>query len=223
MRTIVCLGHAALDRIYSVPHMPVGSTKVRATSYTEVGGGMASNAACAIARLLDPSTHRVEFWGRTGGDSAGAIIRADLVRYGVDTSHLHTFAGCASSQSAVMVDPDGDRMIVNYRGDTPTDDMSWLPFERIAGIAGALTDVRWLEGARGAALRRARRPCTRGARCRSRRRPDRPRAGAAGRARDLLRAGPFQLGRSRRRRSGVAGGDRRGRKNRRRHAREKKA
>ena len=38
MRTIVCLGHAALDRIYSVPQMPAGSTKVRATAYSEVGG-----------------------------------------------------------------------------------------------------------------------------------------------------------------------------------------
>src|SRR5512141_2475907 len=101
MQTIVCLGHAALDRIYSVPHMPVGSTKVRATGYTEVGGGMASNAACAIARLRDPARHRVEFWGRTGDDSAGEIIHADLARYGVDTTRLRAFAGCMSSQSAV--------------------------------------------------------------------------------------------------------------------------
>jgi sulfofructose kinase len=148
MRTIVCLGHAALDRIYRVPHMPVGSTKVRALSYSEVGGGMASNAACAIARLLDPAALRVEFWGRTGGDSAATIIRDELIRFGVDVSHLRRFDGCASSQSAVMVDPAGERMVVNYRGDTPTDDLSWLPFERVAGMAAALTDVRWLEGAR---------------------------------------------------------------------------
>src|SRR5512144_2031979 len=152
MRTLICLGHAALDRIYSVPHMPVGSTKVRATGYSEVGGGMASNAACAIAHLLDPSRHRVEFWGRTGGDSAGQIIHADLERYAVDTTHLRTFAGCMSSQSAVMVDPFGERMIVNYRGDVPTDDVSWLPFAQVADAAAILTDVRWLEGARALLL-----------------------------------------------------------------------
>jgi len=148
MKTIVCLGHAALDRIYTVPHMPVGSTKVRASAYTEVGGGMASNAACAIALLSDPQDVHVEFWGRTGDDSAGDIIRRDLIRYGVDATHLRTFAGCMSSQSAVMVDPSGDRMIVNYRGDVPLDDVSWLPFARVRDAAAILTDVRWLEGAR---------------------------------------------------------------------------
>ena len=148
MKTIFCLGHAALDRIYSVPQMPMGSTKVRATAYNEVGGGMASNGACAIARLCDPADFRVEFWGRTGDDSAGRIIHDDLARFGVDVTHLRAYAGCMSSQSAVMVDPAGERMIVNYRGDVPTDDVGWLPFERIAGAAAVLTDVRWLEGAR---------------------------------------------------------------------------
>jgi sulfofructose kinase len=148
MKTIICLGHAALDRIYNVLQMPVGSTKIRATGYNEVGGGMASNGACAIARLRDPDAFSVEFWGRTGDDSAGRIIREDLARYGVDVTHLRAFEGCMSSQSAVMVDPAGERMIVNYRGDVPADDIGWLPFERIAGAAAILTDIRWLEGAR---------------------------------------------------------------------------
>src|SRR5579862_6431601 len=148
MRTIVCLGHAALDRVYRVPHLPVGSTKVRATSYAEVGGGMAANAACAIARLLDPAKDRVEFWGHVGNDAAGCLIRDDLKRYGVDTTYLHTFDGHTSSQSAVMVDGTGERMIVNFRGDIPLDDLSWIPFDRIPDAAAILTDVRWLQGAR---------------------------------------------------------------------------
>ena len=148
MRAIICLGHAALDRIYRVPHLPSGSTKVRALAFREVGGGMAASAACAISRLLDPATHNVEFWGRIGGDSAGMIIRDEFARYGVAVPHLRTFVGCMSSQSAVMVDAAGERMIVNYRGDVPTDDVSWLPFAEVAGAAAVLTDVRWLEGAR---------------------------------------------------------------------------
>jgi sugar/nucleoside kinase (ribokinase family) len=39
-------------------------------------------------------------------------------------------------------------MIVNYRGDIPLDDLSWLPFDRMPGVTAMLTDVRWLEGAR---------------------------------------------------------------------------
>ena len=148
MRTIICLGHAALDRIYRVPHLPHGSTKVRALGFGEAGGGMAANAACAISRLLDPATHGVEFWGRTGDDSAGMIIREEFARYAVAIPHLRSFAGCMSSQSAVMVDAAGERMIVNYRGDVPTDDVSWLPFGKVRNAAAVLTDVRWLEGAR---------------------------------------------------------------------------
>ena len=148
MRTIICLGHAALDRIYRVPHLPHGSTKVRALEFGEVGGGMAANAACAISRLLDPATHSVEFWGRTGGDSAGMIIRDEFAAYAVAIAHLRSFPGCTSSQSAVMVDLAGERMIVNYRGDVPTADVSWLPFGEVGAAAAVLTDVRWLEGAR---------------------------------------------------------------------------
>ena len=148
MRTIICLGHAALDRIYRVPHLPSGSTKVRASSYEEVGGGMASNAACAISRLLDPAAHRVEFWGGTGNDGAGQVIHDNLARYAVDTTCLRAFAGCASSQSAVLVDGAGERMIVNYRGDVPLDDTSWLPLAEVRAAAAVLTDVRWMQGAR---------------------------------------------------------------------------
>ena len=147
-RPIICLGHAALDRIYRVTSLPVGSTKLRATGYSEVGGGMASNAACAISRLCDPARHSVEFWGRTGSDSAGAIIRDKFALFDVNVDHVKVFDGCMSSQSAVMVDDAGERMIVNYRGDVPLDDISWLPIDRIAGAAAVLTDVRWQDGAR---------------------------------------------------------------------------
>ena len=147
-RPIICLGHAALDRIYRVASLPVGSTKLRATGYSEVGGGMASNAACAISRLCDPARHSVEFWGRTGSDSAGTIIRDQFKLFDVNVDHVKVFDGCVSSQSAVMVDDAGERMIVNYRGDVPIDDVSWLPIERIAGAAAVLTDVRWLDGGR---------------------------------------------------------------------------
>lgn len=145
---IICLGHAALDRIYRVSTLPAGSTKLRASGYSEVGGGMASNGACAISRLLDPARHSVEFWGRTGDDSAGDIIRAQFQLFDVDVEHVKVFQGCMSSQSAVMVDDAGERMIVNYRGDVPVDDIAWLPLASIAGAAAVLTDVRWLEGGR---------------------------------------------------------------------------
>jgi len=153
---LICLGHATLDRIYQVEHLPTTPTKMRAKGFSEVGGGMSANAACAIARLLDPAAGSVALWGRAGGDSAGLLIRDELLRYGVDASRFRLFPGCISSQTAVMVDAAGERMIVNYRGDVPLDDISWIDFEDVAGASAVLTDVRWREGA-SALLRAARR------------------------------------------------------------------
>ena len=156
MRRYVCLGHATLDRVYQVERLPAGPTKMRARAFTEVGGGMAANAACAISRLLDAGTDSVALWGRAGADPAGVFIRSELLRYGVDASSFHLFPGCISSQTAVMVDAAGERMIVNFRGDVPLDDVSWIDFVAVAGAAAVLTDVRWREGAT-ALLRAARR------------------------------------------------------------------
>ena len=109
---------------------------------------MASNGACAMSRLCDPSRFSVEFWGRVGSDSAGDIIREQFTLFDVDVDHLKVFDGCVSSQSAVMVDNAGERMIVNYRGDVPVDDISWLPVARVVDAAAVLADVRWQDGAR---------------------------------------------------------------------------
>ena len=140
---VVCLGHAALDRIYSVEAIPRVATKVRASAYREVGGGMASNAACAIARLGG----RVAFWGRAGDDAAGATMAREFADYGVDARDFRLLGGCRSSQSAIVVDARGERLIVSHHGDAP-DDASWLPLARVRDAGAVLADVRWLAGAR---------------------------------------------------------------------------
>ena len=146
-RRYICLGHATLDRVYQVEHLPSGPTKMRARAFDEVGGGMAANAACAMSLLLPGDGGTVALWGRAGDDPAGVFIRSELLRYGVEASSFRLFAGCISSQTAVMVDAAGERMIVNYRGNVPLDDISWMDFEAVAGAAAVLTDVRWREGA----------------------------------------------------------------------------
>jgi len=149
---VICLGHAAFDRVHTVDAMPASATKVRATAYREVGGGMAANAACAIARLGGRAT----FWGRAGDDAAGAAMVRELVAYGVDASGLRLFEGCRSSQSTVIVDARGERLIVSYWGDAPGD-AGWLPLADVARAGAVLADVRWPEGALAlfAAARRA--------------------------------------------------------------------
>ena len=74
MKPIICVGHAALDHVYRIEAFPPAPTKVRSLEHIESGGGMAANAASAIAKLGG----KVELWSRTGADAAGERIRAFL-------------------------------------------------------------------------------------------------------------------------------------------------
>jgi sulfofructose kinase len=146
LKPIVCVGHAALDYVYRIEAFPPEPTKVRSLEHLESGGGMAANAAAAIARLGG----QVELWSRTGGDSAGERIHKFLAADGVDITYVRTFEHARSSTSAVIVDNNGERLIIGERDHAMPMDSSWLPFERIAGAAAVLSDLRWVEGTRDA-------------------------------------------------------------------------
>jgi sulfofructose kinase len=143
-KRIICVGHAALDRIYRIEAFPPHPTKVRALEHIEAGGGMAANAAVAIARLGG----RPELWSRVGDDHAGATIRAGLKAEQVDVRYMQAFEGARSSTSAIIVDDKGERLIVGQRDAGMPSDTSWLPLERVNDADAVLGDLRWLEGVR---------------------------------------------------------------------------
>jgi sulfofructose kinase len=141
---IICVGHAALDRIYRIESFPAQPTKVRALEHIEAGGGMAANAAVAIARLGGVA----ELWSRVGDDSAGHTIRTGLRAERVDIRYVQAFEGARSSTSAIIVDDNGERLIVGQRDAGMPSGTSWLPLERIKRAHAVIGDVRWLEGVR---------------------------------------------------------------------------
>lgn len=143
-KRIICVGHAALDRIYRIEAFPPQPTKVRALEHMEAGGGMAANAAVAIARLGG----KAELWSRVGDDGPGATIRAGLKAEHVDVRYVQSFEGARSSTSAIIVDDNGERLIVGQRDAGMPSDTSWLPLERVKGANAVLGDLRWLEGVR---------------------------------------------------------------------------
>ena len=153
MKRIICVGHSALDRIYRIEQFPAKPTKIRALEHIEAGGGMAANAAAAIARLGG----EVELWSRVGDDDNGVKIRRALGQAGVDARYVQQFEDNRSSTSVILVDGQGERMIVGSRDVNMPSGTSWLPLERIEEAGAVLCDLRWLEGARVAfeAARRA--------------------------------------------------------------------
>jgi sulfofructose kinase len=141
---VICVGHAALDRVYRIEAFPLRPTKVRALEHIESGGGMAANASVAIARLGG----KAELWSRIGEDDAANRIRDGLRAMKVDVRHVQSFEGARSSTSAIIVDDRGERLIVGMRDTGMPSGTSWLPLERIKEAGAVLVDVRWLEAAR---------------------------------------------------------------------------
>jgi sulfofructose kinase len=145
---VLCVGHAAHDSVYRIESFPARPTKVPALALDRSIGGMAANAACAISALGG----RAIYWGPLGDDQTAALIRAEFAQAGVDASGAIRVVGAQSSQSAIIVDATGERLIISQRGtalEAGAQDLVARPIE--ADVV--LVDVRWNAGAELAARR----------------------------------------------------------------------
>ena len=144
------VGHVALDLVFEVPELPTHPGKYPARRCQTLVGGMTANACIAAARL----GAQVQFCSPVGDDDLADQFEATLRAEGVDPSGLHRVAGAVSTLSTVLVDAQGERLIVSRR----TDALSEPAPPTFAGLKAAdvlLVDPRcvgWAE----AALRQAR-------------------------------------------------------------------
>ena len=149
---LLCVGHIALDLIFSVSEFPDHPTKTPAHRHHRGVGGMSGNAAVALARL----GAQVDFCGPVGDDDTADVFERVLRREGVGIGALRRIRGASSSVSSIIVDQHGERMIFNAKGsalDLPG------PFDSSAldGIDFVLVDPRcpaWAEAALLEARRR---------------------------------------------------------------------
>ena len=143
---VICLGSAVLDHLFRVGEIPAPPAKERASAYAAMVGGMAANAAIAVARLGGQAA----LWGRLGEDANGAAARAELEAQGVDCTHLRAFPGARTPVSAVVVDKRGERVTFGWRGEALPADPAWLPLPSLAEAQALHCDPRWPEGAAAA-------------------------------------------------------------------------
>ncbi len=146
MTRIVCVGITVLDRIWYLDDLPKEGGKYIAKDYTEVGGGPAATAAVAAAKL----GAEVDFIGRVGDDDTGRRLLAELESLGVNTRYTRVVKGARSSQSAVLVDASGERIIANYPSADLPATADWLKEIDFSQWDSVLADVRWHEGAKQA-------------------------------------------------------------------------
>jgi sulfofructose kinase len=149
---LLCVGHIALDLIFSVDAFPDHPTKTPAHRHHRGVGGMSGNAAVALARL----GAGVRLCAPVGDDATADVFAQVLAAEGVDLGGLRRVPGASSSVSSIIVDRRGERMIFNAKGsalDAPG------PFDPAVfeGIDFVLVDPRcpaWAEQALAEARRR---------------------------------------------------------------------
>ncbi|WP_145508287.1 sugar kinase [Yersinia alsatica] len=142
MTRIACVGITVQDRLYYLAELPDGGGKYVAHDYREIGGGPAATAAVAAARL----GAQVDFIGRVGDDATGNALLAELESYGVNTALSRRYANARSSQSAILVDSYGERIIINHPSPDLPDDAQWLTKIDFSHYDVVLADVRWHQG-----------------------------------------------------------------------------
>ena len=138
---ILCTGIATQDFVFGVDKMPDRATKYSARQFACGGGGSAANYAATIARLGGT----VGLVSRLGEDSIGDGIVAELVGDGVDCRFMKRFAGHQSSLSAIVVDPQGERMIILYMDNELPVTAEWVP-DLPPDTVAVLADSRWPQG-----------------------------------------------------------------------------
>jgi len=125
---VLCVGHASYDLVFAVGHHPDADEKIFAEKFISCGGGPAANAAVTVSRLGLKSA----FAGYLGDDFYGQRHLEELIQAAVNTD-LVIRGHSPTPLSAILVKPDGQRTVVNYKGETaplPADSMDlskWRP------------------------------------------------------------------------------------------------
>jgi sulfofructose kinase len=108
---VLCVGTAAYDLIFAIDDHLQPDDKRAASDHVRCGGGPAANAAVTVCRL----GHSAAFAGYLGQDPFGDENLKELAAAGVQTE-LVSRGPRPTPLSAVLVQPDGRRSLVYFRG-----------------------------------------------------------------------------------------------------------
>src|SRR5262245_46028111 len=111
-RRITVVGSANIDLTFRAARLPCPGETVFGTDFYRGFGGKGANQAVAAARL----GATVSFVGRVGVDEFGRAIREQLVREGIDVSHLLDDPERPTGTAAILVDDAGENAIVGVPG-----------------------------------------------------------------------------------------------------------
>jgi ribokinase len=112
MARVVCAGHVNWDVTLRVDRLPAPDGEAVIDGQQEAGGGSAANTATVLAGLhCDPL-----LLGSVGDDRYAERVRRELTEAGVDCGHVQTAAGEATTIKYLLVDEDGEVMMLANDG-----------------------------------------------------------------------------------------------------------
>ncbi len=127
---LVGVGLNATDTVIALGHWPERGSKVEYPSATVLPGGQVASTVVACQHW----GLRTRYVGKLGDDGAATLHRDEFARRGVETRILPV-AGCASQQSLILVDGEGERTVL------------WRRDERLT-LRPEDLDREWIAGAR---------------------------------------------------------------------------
>lgn len=149
---LVGVGLNATDTVIPLPRFPSPGSKIEFGSAKILPGGQTAStvAACQQWGLT------TRYVGKIGDDSAAGLHRGEFARLGVE-AHLLTVPHCASQQSFILVDPEGERTVLHRHDDALSLhaselDREWIVNARALHIDGwdtvaATQAARWARAA----------------------------------------------------------------------------
>ena len=144
MIKVLAIGIAVLDDIFVLHEPLVPGVKHRTSELKSVLGGNAANAAMAVTHLGG----RASLIARLGEDFAEGTIRAWIREQGIDTDYVRAIPGRRSSRSSIIIEPGGDRTVINFADPDMPDSPDWLPTTLPLDTSAVTGDTRWESGSR---------------------------------------------------------------------------
>lgn len=144
MIKVLAIGIAVLDDIFVLHEPLVPGVKHRTPELKSVLGGNAANAAMAVTHLGG----KASLIARLGDDFAEATIRTLIREQGIDTDFVRAIPGRRSSRSSIIIEPGGDRTVINFADPDMPDAPDWLPAVLPPDARAVTGDTRWETGSR---------------------------------------------------------------------------
>lgn len=149
---LVGVGLNATDTLISVPHYPSVGSKVEYGTASLLPGGQVATTVVACQKW----GMRTRYIGKVGDDDAAMLHRKAFTEAGVE-ARLSEVSGCASQQSLILVDGEGERTVLWRRDERlalhPSDlDREWVVKARALHVDGydtaaATAAARWARAA----------------------------------------------------------------------------